>query len=154
MRHVYLVLLLCGMVACGGLVVTVARAHGAAQQRTASGQRLFKGEDPLAARINGISNVLEPEASRCSNCHEGVNPPDAAKEASSGWVPAAPILTPLLLTQEVSRRGGPPSRFNQESFCRLLTTGVDPAYVLVPRTMPRYEVTPSQCEDLWRYLIE
>ncbi len=154
MRHVHLVLLVCGLMAWGGLVFTVARAHGAAQQSVASGERLFKGDVPLVAHIAGMNKVLEPEAARCSNCHDGLDLSDATEDALAGLAPPAPDLTASLLTQEVSRRGGPPSRFNQETFCRLLITGVDPAYVLVPRAMPRYEISPSQCEDLWRYLTE
>jgi hypothetical protein len=154
MRHVPLVLVLCGVVGWGGLAVTVARAHGASQQSVASGERLFKGDDPLVGRISGFSKALEAEASRCSNCHEVAESTRSDHTPSDGQAPAAPALTAQLLTQEVSRRGGPPSRFDQESFCRLVTTGVDPAYVVVPRTMPRYDMSSSQCQDLWRYLTD
>jgi hypothetical protein len=35
----------------------------------------------------------------------------------------------------------------------LLRTGIDPAYVLVAREMPVFDVDDAQCEGLWRFLI-
>ena len=50
------------------------------------------------------------------------------------------------------RRNGPPSRFDEASFCRLLRTGVDPADIVVPRAMPRYAIDDTDCRALWAYL--
>ena len=36
----------------------------------------------------------------------------------------------------------------------MLRTGVDPAYVLITRQMPRYTLSDDQCLGLWRYLTE
>jgi hypothetical protein len=35
-----------------------------------------------------------------------------------------------------------------------LRTGVDPAYILITRRMPRYTIEDAQCIDLWQYLME
>ncbi|NML16567.1 c-type cytochrome [Azohydromonas caseinilytica] len=107
----------------------------------ARGQRLFQGEEPLAARIAGQDFALPAGASRCGNCHGGA----AAQRI-------APLLTTVSLTSATSRRGGPPSRYDAASFCRLLRSGVDPAHVIVPRTMPRYELSDADCADLWSHL--
>jgi hypothetical protein len=56
------------------------------------------------------------------------------------------------LTRLLARRGGPPSRFDAAAFCRLLRTGEDPAGVLLPKAMPRYELDDAQCGQLWRFL--
>jgi len=50
------------------------------------------------------------------------------------------------------RRGGPPSRFDDSSLCRLLRTGVDPAHVVIQRSMPRYELSDADCRALWAHL--
>jgi hypothetical protein len=36
----------------------------------------------------------------------------------------------------------------------LLRTGVDPAYIVISRKMPRYVLDDEQCLDLWHYLLE
>ncbi len=54
----------------------------------------------------------------------------------------------------LGRRGGPPSLFSQASFCRMLRTGVDPAYIVITRRMPRYTLSDEQCLGLWHYLME
>ena len=40
------------------------------------------------------------------------------------------------------------------SFCRLLRTGVDPAYVIIDRVMPTYDVSDAACASLWQYLTQ
>jgi hypothetical protein len=52
------------------------------------------------------------------------------------------------------RRGGPPSAFDRDTFCRLLRTGVDPAWVVVDVSMPRYALSDEQCHALWTHLLE
>lgn len=117
-----------------------------------TGERLFKGETPLAARIWGHESDLPAHASRCTNCHARAAPPPGASAASGPATPLGPTLSAASLTSLQRRRGGPPSRFNEASFCRLVRTGVDPSDVLLPRVMPRYTLSDGQCHDLWQYL--
>lgn len=107
------------------------------------GAALWSGASPLTARIDGHANLLPPEAARCINCHSG------AVEVSAS---AAPVLTARHLREPMARRGGPPSRYDAAAFCTLLRTGVDPASVLLPRHMPRYEITDADCHALWLHL--
>ena len=58
------------------------------------------------------------------------------------------------MTEPVARRGGPPTAFSSGSLCRMLRTGVDPAYILITRQMPRYTLNDDQCLGIWRYLME
>jgi hypothetical protein len=83
---------------------------------------------------------------RCGNCHEAVNNARLSRVA-------APRIDRSLLLDLRQRRGGPPSRYNQAAFCKLLRTGIDPAYILVAREMPVYELDEAQCASLWMFLL-
>ena len=50
------------------------------------------------------------------------------------------------------RRGGPPSRYDAAGLCTLLRSGVDPAHVIILRTMPRYDINDADCQSLWLHL--
>lgn len=131
------------IVAVSHLVATSALASNWALR----GRALFRGQEPLEGRIRDHQDGLPPETVRCQNCHvvAGQPLPDRA---------IAPRLDRTLLAGLRSRRGGPPSAYAPESFCKLLRTGVDPAYILIARSMPVYEVNDAQCRSLWLYLIE
>jgi hypothetical protein len=122
----------------------------AGAEDAARGRQLFVGEAPLAARIVGQDFALPTQASRCINCHG----PTAAPPGASGAValPAAPVLSAATLGDAVRRRGGPPSRYDAAALCVLLRSGVDPAHVMIQRTMPRYDISDADCRALWRHL--
>lgn len=148
----------------------------------ARGRALFHGQAELPGRLAGHAQALPAQASRCLNCHQGPTErlplarslpvpagaditatagplaamPTAASPAASGVLAAGPIGPPLnraQLTEPRSRRHAPASRFDAASLCRALQTGVDPAQVMLPGSMPRYSPSPSQCDDLWAYLV-
>lgn len=108
------------------------------------GRALFTGARPLVGRIRGQEADLPARVIVCAHCHA-----QAAPDASA---PAAPALDRANLTRPRERRGGPPSAYDQGSFCRLLRTGVDPVYVLIDRIMPVYELSDAACAALWQYL--
>jgi len=110
------------------------------------GAALFNGREDLQGKLDGMSITLPPETLRCKNCHSG---PGLAAVSNS----SAPALTASTLMTAQSRRNGPPSSYNPQTFCKLLRTGIDPAYVVVSRDMPRYSIDEAQCESLWSYLI-
>lgn len=113
----------------------VARTHGEA---------LWRGERPLAGQIAGHAQAMPAAALRCINCHGG----------GPGAAPGdAPRLDAVTLTRPLARRGGPPSVYDEQAFCRLLRTGIDPAAVLLPREMPRYRIDDHDCAALWRHLV-
>ncbi len=117
------------------------------------GRQLFAGEQPLSARIAGHDTTLPAHATRCINCHADANANGVAPSgAPASAQPYATRLSRDSLASLRSRRGGPPSRFDAASLCRLLRTGVDPAHVVIPRSMPRYELTDVDCGALWAYL--
>ncbi|MFN0040230.1 MAG: hypothetical protein ACKVP2_12015 [Burkholderiales bacterium] len=129
------------------LVAVAAGAADAASPPSAErGRRLFVGEATLSARIVGQDFVLPAQANRCINCHG----PAAATAGASAT--AAPPLSATTLAQPRRRRGGPPSRYDTATLCTLLRSGVDPAHVMIDRTMPRYEITDDECRSLWLHL--
>jgi hypothetical protein len=116
----------------------------------ARGGQLFDGEVALPARIAGQDFALPAQASRCVNCH-GPARGDAASPAARAQR-IGPALTAGTLSDVVRRRGGPPSRYDATSLCVLLRTGVDPAHVIILRTMPRYDIADADCRALWLHL--
>lgn len=148
------------LAACGG-------AAFADDRRIAEGHALFTGSTPLTARVTGDTDVLPAVASRCVNCHEravqgitridrAANAPLAAYRATvrpdSDASTYASALDSAWLTTSHVRHGGPATRYDQSSFCTLIRTGVDPAQVMIPPVMPRYDASDAQCESLWAFL--
>lgn len=136
-----------------------------AQQRAVVelGNRLFHGEARLAGHIAGHAMVLPASVTRCVNCHETRSSAgSAAASAVASQAPGVaggvagrfgPALDHATLTQQRPRRGGPPSRYDAPALCALLRTGVDPAQVMIPQAMPRYDIDGPDCDALWNYLI-
>lgn len=119
-------------------------AQTPAESSAGRGEQLFRGEEPLRGTIVGHDDALPAHASKCVNCHD---------LAAGGKAKYGSILTQAALLEAAARRGGPPSRYEAGSFCRLLRTGIDPAHIVILRAMPRYEVDDAQCLALWNYLI-
>ena len=120
------------------------------------GDRLFHGEAALAARIVGHTMLLPATVSRCMNCHETRSTAvSAAASAVAGGQAGryGPALDHATLAQPLARRGGPPSRYDASALCTLLRTGIDPAQVMIPQTMPHYDIADTDCAALWAYLI-
>jgi hypothetical protein len=111
------------------------------------GEGMFIGRESLKGKIREHQTVLPPEVVRCGNCH--------AAEKQVG-IPStlAPRIDRALLLSARQRRGGPPSAYDAQSLCKLLRTGIDPAYILIAREMPIYDVDDAQCASLWRFLTE
>lgn len=124
----------------------VASAPGgrAAARLRARGEAIFTGRQPVSGRIRGHDSDLPAEVVACQQCHTGAAP--------DGGTTAAPRLDGAFLLQPLQRRGGPPSVYDATSFCKLLRTGIDPAFVLIDRIMPTYRVTDAECEALWQYV--
>ena len=120
----------------------------AAPASVARGARLFDGTEPLTGTLSGHSASLPVETTRCTQCHAG---PGASPEAASA---SASLLDRRQLREARPRRGGPPVAYDQASFCRTLRTGVDPAHIVLPRAMPRFDADDAQCAALWDYLTQ
>ncbi len=111
------------------------------------GPNLFDGKAALHGRMATHLTDLPTEVVRCSNCH-------ATSKGAAVPRSTAPRLTPAFLLVPRSRRGGPPSRYNAESFCTVLRKGVDPARIMIDQQMPRYRLSDEECTALWRFVVE
>jgi cytochrome c553 len=138
------------------LLAPAARHRWQAHQRIQLGERLLAGNagqgvagdvaGALSGRLAGHPQALPAVATRCVNCHaiEGMAAPNGTA--------FGPLLGATTLTGVRSRRGGPASRYDADSLCRLLRDGIDPAWVMIDGAMPRYEIDASQCRALWARL--
>jgi hypothetical protein len=136
-----------------GLAASIGVAAQAADAER--GRRLFNGDLPLSGVITGHTSALPPQASRCVNCHAvGSAPPSAASANAASTQSFGPALNAKLLLQDARRRGGPPSRYDEAALCKLLSTGIDPAYIIIPASMPRYELGTADCKALWTFLTQ
>ena len=143
-----------GLVLACGLTASIGAAAQAADADR--GRRLFNGDLPLDSTISGHRAPLPAQASRCVNCHAaGSAPPSTtAASASAATQSFGPALSAKLLLQDARRRGGPPSRYDEAALCKLLSTGIDPAYIIIPSSMPRYQLSPADCKALWVFLTQ
>ncbi len=139
--------LICAAPIYGATANSVNTVAKVAAVDTADGKRLFNGQTPIPARLVGHAEVLPASTARCSNCH-AITPPNIPLAASF-----APVLDAPSLQKPLSRRGGPPSKFDATSLCKLLREGVDPAWIVLPTTMPRYTISDLQCSALWSFLV-
>jgi hypothetical protein len=133
------------------------------------GQWLFEGRVAITARMSGHSLSLPVEASRCSNCHSHsqsdangatlISSTARSGQARSGQARSdqtrfyGPPLNQSTLSFSKIRRGGPASRYDALSFCKLLREGIDPASVVINNTMPRYQLSDAQCSSIWSYVM-
>jgi hypothetical protein len=131
------------MALCTSSLATHAQADAAALR----GAQLYDGRLPLAGQLRGHSDGLPAQALRCSNCHE----PSSAPVTNSSF---APRLDSRSLTQFQARRGAPQTRYDADSFCRVLRSSVDPGLVLLRKPMPQYSVTDDDCQALWLFLSQ
>ncbi|MCW7539110.1 hypothetical protein OOT46_14800 [Aquabacterium sp. A7-Y] len=117
----------------------------------ALGRALFNGHRPLLGRIAGHDATLPAAVSACTGCHR----PRTGLGTQLGAAAAAsfgPELSRAFLLQALPRRNGPPSAYTTASLCEALRTGVDPAFVTLLPSMPRYQMSDAECRALWSYL--
>jgi hypothetical protein len=107
------------------------------------GCALFNGQHPLAAHLRDDDRPLPAWTTRCINCHAAT-----AKAAAF-----APPLTHDTLLGATRRRGGPISHYDATAFCRAVRDGIDPAGVLLRKSMPRYRIADAECAALWRFVV-
>ena len=129
------------------LITSVAFSSSSSKEISALGRRLFSGKEELSGRMYTHTADMPTAVVRCSNCHAAGNGPAVARSS-------APRLTRDLLLQARARRGGPPTSYNHDSFCKLLRKGIDPAYILINVAMPRYELSDDRCTALWTFLTQ
>jgi len=142
-----------GWLVCAlGICITAAMPQqnppdSAAVREFQRGRDLFTGRADLVGRIATHLADLPPEVVRCGNCHAPGTEPDVPRSQ-------APRLDRDFLLGSQRRRGGPLSRYDRDTFCRLLRKGIDPANMVVSEEMPRYTIGDPDCSALWRFLTD
>lgn len=144
------------MRACA-LALAAAGASGAARAGEAElelGRRIFlegrneRGE-PIRVLLGAQNTALAGAAAACGNCHGadgrgqpegGVLPPDITWEE---------LTKPYGHAHGTGRRHGP---FDERSFARAVTEGIDPAGQRIDGAMPRYALPASEACALTDYL--
>jgi ABC-type branched-subunit amino acid transport system substrate-binding protein/cytochrome c553 len=129
-------------------------APAAGDDRLELGRRIYlegrnlRGED-IRALLGGGNTALAGAAVACGNCHGadgrgrpegGVVPPDIT------W---AELTKPYGHVRSGGRRHGP---FDERSFARAVTEGIDPAGQRIDGAMPRYSMAGSELAALTDYL--
>lgn len=145
-----------GVILAVSILLSLSSRNATADENTPPQQRgaaIFYGEIDVSGRLAGHDLILPTLATRCANCHEEPNPtpPTTSSTIPSTTSFAQPLTSQHLQTPQV-RRGGPPSIFNAQRLCELLRTGIDPTHIIISTTMPRYNLTNAQCEDIWAFL--
>jgi protein SCO1/2 len=101
-------------------------------------------------RMTGLSREgnepVDASATACANCH------GADFRGGREGATIVPPLTRHALLSSLPRRGGPPSAYDEASFCVSLRTGADPAGVAFSNVMPRYNFDAASCAALWARL--
>jgi len=97
----------------------------------------------MAAHLRDDDNPLPAWTTRCVNCHAGT---------STAATTFAPPLTHDTLLGATRRRGGPMSHYDATAFCRAVRDGIDPAGVMLRKSMPRYKISDAECTALWLFV--
>lgn len=125
------------------LVAVKPAANGAdSSQSTDLGYEIYSGQHALVAHLRDDNRILPDMAVRCINCHGRTD-----NATSFG-----PPLTSRYLLSDMHRRGGPSSRYNLSSFCRVLNVGVDPTGIVLKKVMPQYTLSDGECAALWNFV--
>lgn len=120
-------------------------AHAAPQCESKDlGCSIFNGQHSVAAQLRDDDHLLPGSTTRCANCHSQTGSGDAF----------APPLSPGNLFAAKVRRDGPASSYDQETFCRALREGIDPANVMLRKAMPHYRISDTECAALWHFVTK
>ncbi|GMV58943.1 MAG: hypothetical protein AMXMBFR72_20440 [Betaproteobacteria bacterium] len=136
------------------VLVALASASAADDAGTDLGRRIYHegraaGGEPVRALLGSASTPLSGSAVACGNCHGadgrgrpegGVLPPDITWDE---------LTKPYGHQHPSGRRHGP---FDERSFARALTEGLDPAGGRIDAAMPRYALSVSEVAALTIYL--
>ena len=111
------------------------------------GKQIYLGGETVIGKIDGHISSLPPSLVKCVSCH-------TFARQSKLEVESAPPLNRSSLLDPHARRGGPGFSYDKTNFCKTVRTGIDPQYVVLSRTMPRFEISEAQCSALWTYLTD
>lgn len=130
------------------LLLSLAAFAAFAADKPTRGEQLYRGQIPLAAKLEASEDELAPAATRCMNCHG----PDGHGIAEAG-AKGTNITGAALITRQ-PRRNGPATAYSLATFRIALRNGHDPANIILARAMPRYTISDVDTLALWQFLLK
>jgi ABC-type branched-subunit amino acid transport system substrate-binding protein len=130
-------------------------APDAARPLTAQERRgrdvYLRGESPAGREIMAVVGELDVPATTmtCAGCHGARGEGKTEGGVTAGGLTWSHLLKPYGHTHPTGRKHGP---FNESSFIRAVTGGVDPAGNNLLAAMPRYRMSAEDMADLIAYL--
>jgi ABC-type branched-subunit amino acid transport system substrate-binding protein len=129
----------------------VERARGLTPQERRGRAIYLRGESPSGKEIKALIGEVDVPASTvtCAGCHGARGEGKTEGGVTAGNLTWANLVKPYGHTHPTGRKHGP---FDEASFVRALTGGVDPSKNVMLAAMPRYQMSAEDTADLVAYL--
>ena len=111
----------------------------------------LRGESPSGKEIQAFVGEVEVPSSTvtCAGCHGARGEGKTEGGVTAGSLTWANLTKPYGHTHPTGRKHGP---FDEASFARAVSAGVDPAKNTMLAAMPRYQLSPEDAADLVAYI--
>jgi len=130
---------------------TPAAARGLTPQERRGRAIYTRGESPSGREITALVGELDVPASTvtCAGCHGARGEGKTEGGVTAGDLTWANLIKPYGHTHPTGRKHGP---FDEASFARALSDGVDPSGNTMLAAMPRFKMSPEDVADLIAYI--
>ncbi|HEX7317705.1 MAG TPA: ABC transporter substrate-binding protein [Pyrinomonadaceae bacterium] len=130
---------------------TAARARVLTSQERRGRAIYLRGESPSGKEIKALVGEVDVPASTvtCAGCHGARGEGKTEGGVTAGNLTWANLTKSYGHEHPTGRRHGP---FDEASFVRAVSAGVDPSKNLMLAAMPRYQISPEDAADLVAYL--
>lgn len=129
----------------------VERARGLTPPERRGRAIYLRGESPSGKEISALVGEVDVPASTmtCAGCHGARGEGKTEGGVTAGNLTWANLTKPYGHTHPTGRKHGP---FDEASFVRAVTEGVDPSKNTMLAAMPRYKLSAEDTADLVAYL--
>jgi ABC-type branched-subunit amino acid transport system substrate-binding protein len=136
-----------------GMLALVTGAHALSDAETRGKQIYFEGTSPGGGEINAVvgdeAALLPGSAMPCSSCHGS----DGLGRPEGGVIPLDIRWSELVKTYgHVHHDGRRHPAFDDDGVARSIVAGVDSAYNPLDRSMPIYQMSQQDIDDLLAYM--
>jgi ABC-type branched-subunit amino acid transport system substrate-binding protein len=121
-------------------------------QQERRGRAIYlRGESPSGREIEALVGDLDVPAATltCAGCHGARGEGKTEGGVTAGDLTWANLTKPYGHTHPTGRQHGP---FDEASFARAISQGLDPSENVLLAAMPRYRMSPADVADLLAYL--
>ncbi|MFL6337119.1 MAG: ABC transporter substrate-binding protein [Pyrinomonadaceae bacterium] len=129
----------------------VEHARALTQQERRGRAIYLRGESPSGKEIKALVGDLDVPASTmtCAGCHGARGEGKTEGGVTAGNLTWANLTKPYGHTHPTGRKHGP---FDESSFVRAVSEGIDPSKNVMLAAMPHYQMSPEDTADLVAYL--